>query len=206
MNLTTLEDGTRIIHIKTSELVTQWRNGFADSYPIVFTGAPYFEELTRDDALKVWDHLTQIPENITLIAADPDDRVIGFGIAIPLPKQRDVSIELTGLIPVPHTFYLAELGVMPEARGRGLGRTLVRWRMELMDRERYEGVVLRIAEGRNTSLLMYQAMGFEDMGVYMDVEATRTDGEIRKDRRLFLYCVLSQVDIGGHLEEDEGST
>ena len=198
MVLTKLDDGTRIIHVKTAEMVEQWRDGFAASYPTVFTGAPYFENLTEADALSVWEHLTQIPDNITLIAANDQDRVIGFGIAIPLSRQRDVSTELNGLIPVPHTFYFAELGVLPEARGRGLGRTLVKWRMELIDRERYEGAVLRVAEGRNTSMLMYQEMGFEDMGVYMDVEATRVDGETRKDRRLFLHCVLSQVDMGGH--------
>ena len=45
MYLTTLEDGTRIIHVNTPELVEMWRDGFAASYPTVFTGAPYFEEL-----------------------------------------------------------------------------------------------------------------------------------------------------------------
>lgn len=198
MVLTQLDDGTRIIHVRTAEMAAQWRDGFASSYPTVFTGAPYFEELTESDALNVWDRLTQIPENITLIAATPEDQVLGFGIAIPLQRQRDVATELTGLIPVPHTFYFAELGVLPEARGRGLGRTLVKWRMELINRERYEGAVLRVAEGRNTSMLMYQEMGFEDMGVSMEVAATRVDGERRMDRRLLLHCVLSQVDIEGH--------
>ena len=74
--------------------------------------------------------------------------------------------------------------------------------MELIDRVRYEGVVLRVAEGRNTSMMMYQEMGFEDMGVDMEVEAKRTDGEVRRDKRLFLYCVLSQIDVDGHLEDE----
>ena len=57
MDLTILEDGTRIIHVNTPELVEKWRDGFAASYPIVFTGPPYFEELTPDDAYGVWDKL-----------------------------------------------------------------------------------------------------------------------------------------------------
>ena len=187
------DDGTKLIHINTPERVAQWRTRFAESYPVVFTGAPYFEKLSKEDAIAVWDRLTAVPENITLLAVDPQDQVLGFGIAIPLNKQKDVSTELTGLIPVPHTFYLAELGVLPSARGRGLGRALVKRRMDLIDRERYAGVVLRVAEDRNTSKLMYEAMGFEDMGVYMEVEARRVDGTISNDRRLFLYCVLSQV-------------
>ena len=162
-----------------------------------------FEQLTKEDALNVWDKLTEIPENITLIAASPTNQVLGFGIAIPLAKQKDVSPVITGLIPVPTTVYFAELGVLPEARGRGLGRMLVKHRMDLINRERYTGAVLRVAENRNTSKLMYEEMGFEDMGVYMDVEAQRIDGVVNHDRRLFLYCVLSQVDIGHHLPEED---
>ena len=51
-------------------------------------------------------------------------------------------------------------------------------------------------------MMMYQEMGFEDKGVDMDVEAKRTDGELRKDKRVFLYCVLSQIDVDGHFEDD----
>ena len=32
--------------------------------------------------------------------------------------------------------------------------------------------------------------------------AKRTDGEVRRDKRLFLYCVLSQIDVDGHLEDE----
>jgi ribosomal protein S18 acetylase RimI-like enzyme len=202
MDLTTLEDQTRIIHVDTLDLVETWRDGFAQAYPAVFTGAPYFEKISRKDALLVWDTLTETPEHITLVAANPAGEVLGFGIAIPLLRQRDVAIALTGLIPVPHTFYLAELGVCPEARGRGLGRTLVHRRMALINKELYTGAVLRVAEGRNTSRLMYEEMGFEDMGVDMAVKVTRVDGESRTDRRLFLHCVLSQMETGDHFEED----
>ena len=139
---------------------------FCGKLPGSLYGRAHFEDISHEDAVAVWDRLTAVPENITLLAIDTNDDVLGFGIAIPLNKQKDVSTELTGLIPVPHTFYLAELGVLPSARGRGLGRELVKQRMDLIDRERYAGVVLRVAEGRNTSKPAYEAMGFEDMGVY----------------------------------------
>jgi len=202
MVLATLDDGIRIVHVQTSEQVVRWRDSFARAYPTVFEGPPYFEQFSSDDAVAIWDRFTQMPETITLLAVSPENAVVGFGIAIPLRVQKDVATQLSGLIPVNHTFYLAELGVLPTHRGRKLGRTLVWWRMHLMDLERYEGVVLRVAEGRNASMMMYQAMGFEDMGVYMDVNSTRTDGTIRSDRRLLLHCVLSQVDIDKH--DDEG--
>jgi hypothetical protein len=37
---------------------------------------------------------------------------------------------------------------------------------------------------------MYMRRGFDDMGVYMEVPARRTDGRVTTDRRLFLHKVL----------------
>jgi ribosomal protein S18 acetylase RimI-like enzyme len=195
MNITRLPDDMRILHVQTPEEISRWAKEFERVYPMVFTQAPYFEATSAAKAREVWDHLTAIPENITLIALTPQETIAGFGIAIPLKAQRDVATSISGLIPVPHTFYLAELGVLEEHRGCGLGRSLVRRRMQLIDRQRYEGVMLRVAEDRNTSKSMYEAMGFEDMGVYMDVSADRVDGTTRSDKRLFLHCVLSQMKL-----------
>ena len=38
-------------------------------------------------------------------------------------------------------------------------------------------------------------LGFEDMGVWMDVHQRRVNGEMSSDRRVFLSKVLSQVDL-----------
>ena len=66
-----------------------------------------------------------------------------------------------------------------------------------IDHNQYSHVVLRISQDNTPSGEMYKALGFTDMGVYMDVRSLRMDGEIRPDRRLFLSRVLSQV----HIEE-----
>ena len=115
--------------------------------------------------------------------------------AIPLENKKSVATELTGLVPLRHTMYLAELGVLPEYRGRKIGRTLVRERLNLIDRDSYSHVVLRISADNTPSGEMYKALGFTDMGVYMEVKSRRTDGETRADRRQFLSRVLSQVDV-----------
>ena len=38
-------------------------------------------------------------------------------------------------------------------------------------------------------------MGFDEMGVTMDVSAMRTDGKVTTDRRMFMSKVLSQVPL-----------
>jgi ribosomal protein S18 acetylase RimI-like enzyme len=106
-----------------------------------------------------------------------------------------VATELTGLVPIQHTFYLAELGVLEQYRGKGLGRLMVKERVRLIDRDRFSHVVLRVSMNHNPSSELYQAMGFEEMGVHMDVSAMRTDGRVTTDRRMFMSRVLSQVDV-----------
>ena len=167
---------------------------FAEAYCTIFSGAPYFEAHTPEHALARFDSLVTIPDQISIVARRGKD-LAGFAITVPLVSQPVVAQELSGLLPVSHTYYLAELGVLPTHRGAGLGRSLVQERIRRMDTSRYSHVVLRVAASRNASYEMYRAMGFDDMGVTMSVSTQRIDGEVRSDRRLFLSRMISQVDL-----------
>jgi ribosomal protein S18 acetylase RimI-like enzyme len=183
----------RIVEVATDADRSRWRPGFIGAYQTIFARAPYFERFTPADAEGVWRRLTSVPENITMIAAAGGDRVAGFGVAIPLRFQRDVSRELSGLISDAHTFYLAELGVLPEYRHQGLGKELLRARLARINQERYRAVVLRASAARAGDYSLYKSMGFEEMGVSMDVPNMRVDGRVTSDRRVFLHCVISQI-------------
>lgn len=188
-------DDITIRKLETREEVAQWRAGFIGAYQTVFSGFPYHERWYPSEAEGVYHKLTSYPDNITLLATRGDTQVVGFGIAVPILCNRSVSNVLTGLVPLKHTFYLAELGVLEEWRSRNVGRTLVHERLRLIDDQRYSHVVLRVSSIHSPSGQMYQAMGFEDMGVSMDVSAMRTDGKVTTDRRMFLSKLLSQVPI-----------
>ena len=183
----------RLVEVRTDADRARWRPGFIGAYQTIFARAPYFERFTPADAEGVWRRLTSVPENITMIAAAGGDRVAGFGIAIPLRFQRDVSRELSGLISDAHTFYLAELGVLPEYRRHGLGKDLLRARLQRIDPNRYHAVVLRASASRAGDYSLYKALGFEEMGVTTDVPNMRVDGRVTSDRRVFLHCVISQI-------------
>jgi len=192
---TRLDPAFTIFHVKSAEDAAPHRDAFCRAYCDVFSGDPYFEKFSLEGAGTIFDKLTSTPGQITLLAMAGDD-VAAFGIAVPLASRPDVSRELTGLLPVPHTYYLAELGVVAAHRGHGIGRALVRERMLHMNPSTCTHVVLRVsASDEDRSKAMYAGMGFQDMGVYMEVPALRTDGTVRTDRRLFLSRVLSQVDV-----------
>jgi ribosomal protein S18 acetylase RimI-like enzyme len=188
-----IDDELHILRLETPEEISRWRAGFVGAYQTVFEDAPYHERITAEEAEGVYMRLTSVPENIFLVAVRNDAELVGFGVAIPLRYKSDASRALSGLVPTNHSFYLAELGVLRQWRDRGIGRLLIQWRIALVDRTRYSHLLLRVSASRNASYDLYRSMGFEDMGVYMEVPAMRTDGRVVTDRRLFLCSIISQI-------------
>lgn len=184
-----------VTRILTAEDVAHWEQPFAHAYQTVFQGEPYRESFTTDKAAGVFRMLTALNDHITLIASDAAGNILGFGIAVPLNTMKTIAPRLDGLVPVRQTYYLAELGVLPEARGQGVGRALVRHRIRLMDHERFSHVVLRVSDTENSSAAMYKALDFEDMGVSMQVTRARIGGDVSADQRHFLCRVISQIDV-----------
>lgn len=183
-------DGIRVVHITSAEEAAPYRASFAGAYQDVFSEPPYNERISPDEAAGVLRAFLQVPENITLLAVKGLETVVAFGIGVPAATRPDIARELRGLLDVPHTYYLAELGVLAAYRGRGLGRELVARRLALIDTRRYSQVVLRTSAIRNASYEMYMSLGFDDIGVYMEVPARRMDGIVTTDRRLFLAKAL----------------
>jgi ribosomal protein S18 acetylase RimI-like enzyme len=190
-----LADDIQLHWIRNPKEATEWRAGFIGAYQTVFAEPPYNERYTPIDAEGIYQKLTSISGNITLIAAKKNRAVVGFGIAIPIKDKYSVSSELSGLIPLPHTMYLAELGVLEEYRRMGIGRTLIRERMRLIDRNNFTHVVLRVSTNVDPTKKLYESLGFEDMGVYMEVSRVRNNGLVKTDRRQFMSHLLSLVPI-----------
>jgi GNAT superfamily N-acetyltransferase len=187
-------DGLLLHHIESPEAGAVWRAEFSKTYCKVFEGEPYLEKFDEAQAAEIFDTLLAAPGNVTLILAHGHE-VVGFGAAVPLIRRPDVAPHLTGLVPLKHTMYLAEMGVLAAYRGRRLGKRLVMARLQLIDQDNYTHVVLRVSEKRKASRVMYQALEFEDMGVDMVVHSLRIDGEQRSDLRTFMSRVLSQVTL-----------
>ena len=188
-----LDDG--IVIRRVTDDADDWRAAFIGAYQTIFSGPPYHERYYPSEAEGVYRTLTTAPGNITLLATRGLTSVVGFGVAIPLVSKPPVAVELTGLVPIKHTMYLAELGVMESHRSLGLGKILVQERLNAMDRNNFSHVVLRVSAGENPSYRLYKDLGFEEMGVYTEVSSMRIDGRVKTDRRLFLSKVLSQVGL-----------
>jgi GNAT superfamily N-acetyltransferase len=179
-----------IVRVQSPQQAIAWRPGFVGAYQTIFSEPPYNERFYPNEAEGVLQRALQTPGHITLMAIRGRNSVVGFGFAVPLVGRPDVARHMHGLLPIEHTFYLAELGVLPSHRGYGLGRTLIEARLEMVDRDRFSHVVLRTSATRHAAYELYAQLGFEDIGVYMDVSSRRVNGSVTTDRRLFLSKVL----------------
>ena len=188
----TMSEEIRICHIQSPTEALLYRASFVGAYQTVFSQPPYSERFYPDEAQSVLQRMLETPNQITLLAVSGRSTVVGFGMGVPLVSRPDVSRHMHGLLPVDHTFYLAELGVLPAYRGNGLGRELVRKRLEMVNTDRFSHAVLRTSVSRDAAQNLYLELGFEDIGVYMEVRSRRIDGSVRSDRRLFLSKVLTR--------------
>lgn len=189
-----MSDEVNVHHLQSQGAVARWRPGFIGAYQTVFADPPYEERLYPSEADAIYQQLTRAPDHITLIAAH-GSKVVGFAIAVPVRYKKPVARSLAGLVPLYHTMYLAELGVLESYRRQGLGGRLIQRRFALIDRDRYSHVVTRVPASRSVAFERYQGLGMEDMGVYMEVASRRVSGAIRTDRRLILHGVLSQLTL-----------
>ncbi len=196
-------DGIRIIRISSPEEALPYKASFAGAYQDIFSEPPYNERYFPSEAQAILRRYLSTPENICLLAVRGRTKVVGFGIGVPAMSKPDIARDLRGLLPVPHSYYLAELGVLESARGQGLGSMLVGQRLELIDHQKYTHVVLRVSAVRNRSYDMYMDMDFDDIGVYTEVHSRRTDGRVSTDRRLFMSKLLSRRKSA--LPTDDGS-
>ncbi len=188
-------DGVRVIRILSPDGALPYRASFVGAYQTIFSLPPYNERFSPDEAWAVLYRNLHTPENLTLLAVKGQTEVVGFGFAVPMSARRDITHALSGLVPPRHSFYLAELGVLESARSTGLGSLLVQLRLDHIDTRRYTHAVLRTSATKTTSYNMYMKLGFDDMGVYMEVQSLRQDGRETTDRRLFLSRVLGAPDL-----------
>ena len=167
-----------------------YRASFCGAYQSIFSEPPYHERLFPAEAMAVLKRNLETPGNITLLLVMGNTKVLGFALGVPLASRHDIYKGMHGLLPVEHTYYLADMGVLPQYRDRGLGRLLNERRLDLIDRNVYSHAVVRESTANNIALGIFNKAGFEEIGVYQEVTARRTDGGVRSDRRMFLSKVL----------------
>lgn len=149
----------------------------------VFKQAPYFEVFSDDE---VRDIFRGYLNKGKLFLARTADRVIGFGAAIPLSEDKNLEeLAISCGLDTGNMWYMADLGVVPERRREKVATQLVNARLVALP----EGTValMRTSVDNTASQTIYRSLGFETVeGMEQEVFGKRTDGTVRRDKRIFL--------------------
>lgn len=85
------------------------------------------------------------------------------------------------------TFYCAELGVSSDYRGQGLGTQLKSEELSLVeDNEGYDRAFMRTNVDNPKKQKIDKPLGFEETSFEIEIEMTRADGTLEKDRRVYM--------------------
>lgn len=130
------------------------------------TNADAFE-IARQNAIYFGDRLEEEDENIPL----PEDEE-RRGMTIYLAEQNDQVIGKVHLQLANGLGGIYGLGVLPEHRGKGLGRAILLGAIEKLKAANATEIMLQVAAENTTALNLYKSCGFRETSVmdYFDLE------------------------------------
>lgn len=124
-----------------------------DAYEIARQNAIYFGDTAPEESSISEEELIQ-PEveemrGITIYLAEKDSKIIG-------KIHLDTGTE-TGAI--------YGFGILPEYRGRGYGRAILRMGVKKLEEEKVKNIMLQVATENATALTLYQSCGFQETSI-----------------------------------------
>lgn len=187
-----------------------YRVGFIRAYQEAFGGPPYFETYSSEEVMEdVW--LPHVRDGIVVLALD-DDRVVGFGCAMPVLKSPSEVKEFlmrhqeTNSLPIDlsHAWYMSELGVVTSHRQQGIGYALVKYRLNEIEHRGDSHYVFRTAADGSNSIHLYRKIGAMELTELQDVsisDQVQVNGS-QSMARIYLYggCApaLQELAVLGH--------
>lgn len=117
------------------------------------TFADHFEysKNTVEDAEYFWGDLSKMRENVGVLCTRAENTPIGYIITSAGVRHTDGR-----------EGWIEMLGVLPNQRGKGLGRYLVAWAMaRLLAKPATKTLWLEVADSNQGALKLYQSLGFQ---------------------------------------------
>ena len=169
-----------------TQLQEAFASGLAEVYAAVFKEEPYCEIF---EAAQVQEIFRKYQQDGDIFIATKKDRVIGFGVMIPLSKSSiaDYVYDSPGYI-ARDAQYMADLGVIRQERRQGVALSLVRARLDLLYPAQQVYIRTSIAPN-NPSKTLWNSLGATDTGLRQDVLMNRIDGTQTYDTRMILKKV-----------------
>lgn len=165
--------------VETKHLVSAYQIVWAESLA-------YQEKFSYQEALNAIGALC----DCWAVVMKKINQVVGFVGGYPMTLSTDpISLSLTD--DVEHTYWIAELGLVPHHQGKGIGGFLLDYLVSQKKNAGMTEFLLCTAAKNNDATRLYEARGFEIILdtdgnlVTIPISQMRTDGVVRTDRRVF---------------------
>ena len=166
----------------------KYKTNYIKIYKDIFSKAPYFEIFTDEEVKEVY-RLSLLDSTISLLAIK-DNQIIGFALGIQLSIHNDEKFKnlVSEYFNLDKVLYNAELGVLPEYRGLGIGSELVDKRVLFAKEMGYETICMRTKKEGSMSISLYQKLGFKILEGVEEISTTEKNILLNElDVRIILY-------------------
>jgi len=158
--------------------------GMNELYRTVFAEPPYFESFTPESVQEYFEEYLEKGRVLTIRASQ--NKIVGFAACLPLKDVPDVYKAVQGAVDDQSAWYIAEVGISPSLRKKGLARFLTQ--VEMGDMQEVRTFIMRTTEENTASQSLHRSLGFRQIeGVSQQVEHERTSDVVSNvDRRIFM--------------------
>lgn len=126
-------------------------------YLAVFSTGESFQYHSREDTLR---HLQAILKVGYGIIALDDNHLLGAVLLTPLSFDELVPNSISQNFDLAHAIYVNEMMVKRSNQGRGIGKSLLQYFLDTVDRKRYHNAFIRVWIENKSALGLYKKMGF----------------------------------------------
>jgi ribosomal protein S18 acetylase RimI-like enzyme len=134
-------------------------------------------EADRELMQRLWDDFSAEAHYTPYPSAPFESALVRDHVALVAEEEGRVVGTLYANISTPHFGYVFGAYTVPDARGRGVGRALMRAIAELLRKEGREYVVLTVDTPNAGARAFYERLGFEDASRMLRARVDRLLGD-----------------------------
>jgi ribosomal protein S18 acetylase RimI-like enzyme len=138
------------------------------------------------DPLELKSYMQLISDSGYAVLAIEAEQITGALLCLPLTEDKLLPENLKESLNVNKCLYIAELMIDEKARGRGLGKELIRRCTENADRSRYSEIVIRVWEKNEAALHLYLKEGFKPVGAITQLKRKPDGTELIEMKKIYL--------------------
>lgn len=161
---------------------SRFRSQLLHLYLHAFTTGEQAQYIDPQEAERILDGMVQ---HGTGLIAFEGERLAGMVMGLPLRYDKDFSADSLSEIEVDGAFYIAELMVHADLRGRGIAKALLAKMLSLVKKS-HTDVVIRVWDENKPALSLYKKLGFHPVATISQTKK-HLSGELFEMRKIYLH-------------------